>query len=813
MELKGVHYDAFISYRHAPHDSFVATNLHKKLEGFKLPKSVKKSTSKKRIERVFRDEDELPLSDNLSDPINNALLSSDFLIVIATPRYLESRWCQKEIETFLQTHARDHVLIVLAEGEPAESFPPILMYEDVQVVDAAGNLITRRETREPLGADTRGKNKKEILKAMDTAVIKIAAAIFGLDYDDLKQRHREAKMKRMIGIVASVAGVFLAFSIFALIMLMRISVQNKQIKEQNATIVAQSEEISDKYAGSMVGAAKELMALGRYKDAIYALRNVMPDSPSDGYNSNAYSMLSQLMGAYSVDREYLPIQIYEANSEIYSMCESYNNKFIALEEIDGTLNVFDVETGERIYITEHAPSSWTLDYAFCGFDGFVYSDGNQITYVNLTDLTTSKVCDAGSATAIYAAPEGTVTICITDDYIYGIDTKGSVLYKIDMTTTFYIKNWDIYGLEVLDIDYYGNNFVIAVTDNFYNYLMVADITNGNVIISFFDEACYSTKVAMNGKLVFFTTDGSEYFSTKCYALNISTGKTMWIKEMNDVYCNDILVNDNSNVYIQDVSTVIELDKQYGTALNYFVTSDTLLCSYLNTSGEMFYVDTTGGIFRIIGSNMVDCTYTYFRYEPGDHIMMAHHSNDQLYYQYKNSNYVVCYSFSDDYFESIDYSGSEYSKGKEATDDVNDLKGIDRDLIYSAIYSDNGEYMLITYGDNTVFIYETGKTKPAKVIYDLDYQYESMVYIDELDCYVLNSYVYSVILDKDFNLLGIIRKVVACDGDCFIVKESNTLYYQVPFKSYKEVLEMADDFLGNYKPNERIMSKYSISDAD
>jgi hypothetical protein len=34
------HYDAFISYRHNEFDSFIAENLHKKLENFKLPKSV-----------------------------------------------------------------------------------------------------------------------------------------------------------------------------------------------------------------------------------------------------------------------------------------------------------------------------------------------------------------------------------------------------------------------------------------------------------------------------------------------------------------------------------------------------------------------------------------------------------------------------------------------------------------------------------------------------------------------------------------------------------------------------------------------------
>jgi len=168
-ELKNTHYDAFISYRHSETDSFVAENLHKRLESFKLPKSVRPRVKdgKTSIERVFRDVDELPLSDNLSEPISNALANSDYLITICTPRYPQSRWCLKEIETFLQTHPRDHILVVLAEGEPADSFPEILTYEQTEVKDENGNVSFSRREIEPLAADTRGSNKKEILRAMD----------------------------------------------------------------------------------------------------------------------------------------------------------------------------------------------------------------------------------------------------------------------------------------------------------------------------------------------------------------------------------------------------------------------------------------------------------------------------------------------------------------------------------------------------------------------------------------------------------------------------------------------------------------------
>ena len=86
-------YDAFISYRHSELDKFVAEELHKQLETFKIPKKISEKCKKKRINRIFRDKDELPITSNLADPIMNALRQSEFLIVICSPRLKESLWC------------------------------------------------------------------------------------------------------------------------------------------------------------------------------------------------------------------------------------------------------------------------------------------------------------------------------------------------------------------------------------------------------------------------------------------------------------------------------------------------------------------------------------------------------------------------------------------------------------------------------------------------------------------------------------------------------------------------------------------------
>ena len=77
-KLKKYKYDAFISYRHTELDKYIAEKIHKYLEEFKLPNNVKnrEKLKKTRIERVFRDKEELTITNNLEDPIIQALKES-----------------------------------------------------------------------------------------------------------------------------------------------------------------------------------------------------------------------------------------------------------------------------------------------------------------------------------------------------------------------------------------------------------------------------------------------------------------------------------------------------------------------------------------------------------------------------------------------------------------------------------------------------------------------------------------------------------------------------------------------------------------
>ena len=154
MEFK---YDAFISYRHAEKDTQIASEIQKSLERFDIPKALRKKTGKKRFQRVFRDVEELPISSNLTEDIEEALRVSEFLIVICSFRTSESDWVRREIETFLELHDynKQLILTVLVEGEPDEVIPEILRHDNITHYLADGTFYCKDEVVEPLAADYR----------------------------------------------------------------------------------------------------------------------------------------------------------------------------------------------------------------------------------------------------------------------------------------------------------------------------------------------------------------------------------------------------------------------------------------------------------------------------------------------------------------------------------------------------------------------------------------------------------------------------------------------------------------------------------
>ncbi len=208
-------YAAFISYRHNERDSFIAENLQHELEHYHIPSKIQRSSKRKKVGRIFRDRQELPISNNLEDNIQSALKDSEYLIVICSPESKQSEWVQREVNTFISMHDKRHVLAVLAKAEPADSFPEILCYDEVTETDADGKQTTIKKDIEPLAAEMRGETHKDILREMRIEKLRLLAPILYCSFDDLKQREKEYRTERAMTIMGCALVAAAAFSAYA----------------------------------------------------------------------------------------------------------------------------------------------------------------------------------------------------------------------------------------------------------------------------------------------------------------------------------------------------------------------------------------------------------------------------------------------------------------------------------------------------------------------------------------------------------------------------------------------------------------------
>ena len=341
-EKEPVRYDAFISYSHSEPDAFIAKKLHFMLEHYKVPKKIRQICGKKKIERVFRDREELPLSANLAMGICEALEQSEYLIVICSPRSLRSEWVQREIETFLLTHTKDKILTLLAEGEPAEVFPDTLCYEERTLLRPDGTTEIVQERIEPMAADVRGADHGTIEKKLKEEFLRILAPMLGCTYDELKQRHRDYMFRRVIAGVSAAAVLAVGVTAFSLYQAAKTEAQYQEARRNQARYLADiSGDLLD--SGDRMGALKTVMAITPddpdadepvVPQQMYALNQALYS-----YQHTDTFMDYKTEGAYELDAR---VQAQDGNQEEYLSPDG--TVYCCLDQL-GTAYVLDVESG------------------------------------------------------------------------------------------------------------------------------------------------------------------------------------------------------------------------------------------------------------------------------------------------------------------------------------------------------------------------------------------------------------------------------------------------------------------------------------
>ena len=812
-------YDAFISYRHCSPDKEIAEKLHKALENYRLPHAIAKKTGRRKLERVFRDEAELAVSAELSAEIEKALLNSEYLIVICTPRLQQSEWCMKEIEIFLRISDRNHILLVLAEGEPDEAFPEILMYEDVEKTSKDGQVFKIREKREPLAGDCRGTTHKKRREAIKNTVLRLCAVIYGVHYDELKNRQRERQIRTnalFSGLIFLVIFCVAAQNTYYLIEQAK---QNAVIQEKLATITA--------------NASMELIEDGRRMDAIYVAKSVLPNNPENGFNQSAYRALQNAMGIYSRP------DLFTAEKNIPVFPEhvlfNYDAGLIASWNTQNVLNIFDAETEEELY---SYPLKKGNEVEFYGKDSLLHYEDGKLMQIDVPakqekEIVIPKTNVDSVYQHLYAIKgEEKRAFILQAGIAYGI-IDGACKYKIDpaslnldsgntafneiafsedgqtaiawtyqddLVTDSTIVEFKTDTGEIIS-EYETDMIVVAVApvENGFYFLRIDNETeNGGTELLYFD----------NGER---RLSYSQYLENEYYYAIACIGDTVTIYNSNKIIVADRNLQVLNNMQSRRFPTSV-FDYKGNVAI---IMEDGTV--------NVWNPETRSFNEKTITSEKVEVAYGDLTYLDENKFQVYQAGRDYVTVYKKNVTDCLVemkdYNPPDDYYdEQSDEQSDELVKFVES---LTVKEGVP--VIYQGI-TDDKKYYVLQMQDFQVRFYDIETEECVMKSYIANKALWETAYCGKYDCYFLEMIdgngTRMEVLDSSLNHISSLSEYYIVDADGGIdgdpivflidINSGELIYYSLKLLPYEEVIQKAESMLGGYVPDGNTLEKYGLT---
>lgn len=722
-------YDAFISYRHSELDKFVAQTLHRQLEAFRLPGNVSRKAGRQKIERVFRDKDELPLTSNLEDPIMRALAESEFLIVICSPRLRESLWCKKEIETFISLHGREKVFAVLIEGEPADSFPEELLFYEETVEKPDGTVEIVKKPMEPLAADVRGKNRHEMQKAMRTEFLRLMAPMFDLTYDDLRQRHRERKMRRILLAALTGAAVCFAFGAVSTAMVLQIMEQKEQIQAQSAEIRAQSAEIGIQNRNLLTYQAVTLaeeslrqLADGDRVGAIETARQALTVYNGNEmlYTEEAQYALTQALQVYDNGSKIKPQYQMETAGIINVMSLSQDGKTFLTCDRSGVLTIWDMESGTILdeLRNETFSNGTETNFVFLGNDRLAYISKEAIVIYDIRSKQEAAAIETRYALGVYADRAG--------KYLAVRGLGGMRIYDGSTLACLYEytpqEGRSVNSSILLQGDYLIFQEELEGEGAYWEReqeLYFWNLADNTVSPPVFVGNGKGLKLQMvDGTAYFFLTYGTDDYRsvyTEMYACDPETASVLWKKRYDEFSAECLLrphAEGASHLLVAAYYDVKLISMADGSEYAGFALSSQVVGGAIFTDMDRYILFTRSGEYHVI---MVE--------EKQDYLMtnvFLCHSQNVMEFDVIQEGFLVL-PYSDNHVTVYQYSRGEEREAYEGeiplpetirleyTEAVTQAreKGLPKaDLVQTLFYSEDESRLFVCYSDSMIEVYDT-----------------------------------------------------------------------------------------------------------
>lgn len=325
-------YDVFFSYRHRPLDSEITQKLFNLAENYRLPASLREQ-GMHGVRRAFRDTEELPVSRILTDTIDDALRSTDCLVVVCSTDTPSSEWVDREVATFIELGRADHVFPILISGDPETSFPASMKL----IPDISDRLMDIR---------TAGNDTRRMMSLAATEMLKVIACVAGCTEDELVREHRIEQNSRTMKRGVSAAAAFVLILAVSLSLMIRAQNFRNEAEKREAASMQILNELTYGLPDSL---AEVPGSYSRIKDILYSntedinkilrlTKNKEAGEYEAAVNYEKLATAESVLGMHeeALASEDTAISLFEALAETgYDRAESgtasgYNNRAIIL---------------------------------------------------------------------------------------------------------------------------------------------------------------------------------------------------------------------------------------------------------------------------------------------------------------------------------------------------------------------------------------------------------------------------------------------------------------------------------------------------
>ncbi|MCR4727751.1 MAG: TIR domain-containing protein [Lachnospiraceae bacterium] len=309
---KASEYLAFISYRHSEKDRRIAGLIRRGLENWHLPGNAPFGRKNR---RCFRDVDELPTSADLGTDIERALEGSQWLVAVCSEDYVKSRWCRKEIESFIAMGRKDRILPVIIRGTKETSVPV-----EIRDIEPVAVIANREMSTDSMLAALFGRMSGE----------KDAS---GARYLRSEKRNRFIKFS---AVAMAVVIAVLAFAFYGIYSADRISRNNELIEEAAVKALEAADLAREERNNALLMNAKMVseeawneIDAGNEDKAIEMLLNVIPEDlhGDEPVSAEAVSALRAALSSPNRPKdEWKYTHSIETDFDIKGFFSSYNSR-------------------------------------------------------------------------------------------------------------------------------------------------------------------------------------------------------------------------------------------------------------------------------------------------------------------------------------------------------------------------------------------------------------------------------------------------------------------------------------------------------